>query len=568
MKINSPYGREHAEFYIRYNKNQDIKRLSVKIIDKDNRLVRELKNKEIDDNSLISGYFHTDDRYKSFKAIHNTYPYFVEVSYLQKFDEYFSFPSWYPQNGKNIAVRNSRYTLKIPAGYSFTYKNYNFDPKETITEAGGDKIYKWEINNLKPINIQEPYNPPLISLYPHGIFTPVDFQFGGISGSLRSWKEFGSWNSALIENLDALPSDEKQKIKELTENCTNDSEKVKVLYNYLQENTRYVGVFVGIGGWKPFSANYVCTNKYGDCKGLVNYLKAMLKVVDIPSYYALIRAGEDEPDIDTTYVRNQFNHVVLYVPLSKDTFWLECTSQRIPFGYWGSFTQGKHALVCNGSESFLRKTPTLSHAENYHFRKITAEVSNDDLNTSVTRKMGGVFGEKTTELIYNKSRQKILEISNNYLPYENFIVNEISYPETDSTGYRIEETANLSISNHIQSFGENLVLKNIISLKELENLSTDTRSNPIYIKYNREYRDTITYRFPEGYAQSFIPEAQDFSNKFGLIEYSVETTEREIHVTSRIVIHKSLNGKQDYSQLTTLINKINQFENLKFLLEK
>jgi len=571
IKINSPHGREHAEFYLQYNENEKINKLTVKLIDKNKRLIRVLKKKEIEDNSLISGYFHTDDRYKEFKAIHNSYPYYIEVSYSQKFAEFFSLPTWYPQMKKNIPAKNSRYTLKVPETYNFKFKHYNFTPGEKITsERGNNQHYTWEVNDLMPLNLYENYIPPAISLYPHSVFVPNAYIFGGIRGSMDQWKNFGNWNSKLISDLDMLPPDENDKISALTANCANEHEKVKVLYEYLQNTTRYVGVFVGMGGWKPFSANYVCEKKYGDCKGLVNYMKAMLKAVEIPSYYALIRAGANRPDIDTSFVSNQFNHVVLFVPLKNDTLWLECTSQRIPFGYWGTFTQGKHALVCNGPESFLVKSPSLSHNENFQHRKIIASFEDmDDLNVSVSRNVAGVFGEIVAKNIYGESNRKIKELSHQYLPFKNFTVNEISYGNSDSITNEFEEYSNITIGNHVQAFNNNLIIENIISFKDIKPLKAGgKRINPVYLQYNKEYIDTVIYKIPEGYKLSYMPEEVFYRNKFGLIDYAVDAFEDEIVVKCRIMLNNITCPTEDYNNFAALIDKIKLCENHKFLLER
>ena len=67
----------------------------------------------------------------------------------------------------------------------------------------------------------------------------------------------------------------------------------------------------------PFPATFVDEKKYGDCKALSNYMRALLKAVDIPSYYALIRAGENEEPADFDFPHNNFNHAILCVPFKK-----------------------------------------------------------------------------------------------------------------------------------------------------------------------------------------------------------------------------------------------------------
>src|SRR5690606_888532 len=119
-----------------------------------------------------------------------------------------------------------------------------------------------------------------------------------------------------------LPAHIAQQVKALTSGITDVKEKITVLYNYLQKNTRYISIQLGIGGWQPFDDSYVAKNGYGDCKALTNYMQSLLTSANIPSFYTLVYAGASGtaknrfvPDLPS----QQFNHVVICVPTGKDS---------------------------------------------------------------------------------------------------------------------------------------------------------------------------------------------------------------------------------------------------------
>ena len=146
-----------------------------------------------------------------------------------------------------------------------------------------------------------------------------------------------------------------------------------MVYEYFQNKTRYVNVQIGIGGWQPIEANTVDRLGYGDCKALAFYLKTLLDKVGVKSYYTIIHAGNDAEALIKDFPSNQFNHVILCVPMEnkKDTIWLESTNQIIPFGYIGTFTDDRDALLIDESGGRIVHTPKYTAQDNIIIRKAT-----------------------------------------------------------------------------------------------------------------------------------------------------------------------------------------------------
>lgn len=568
IKINSPAGRKHAEILLSYSGRSTIEEIQVDLLNTNRELIKSLKEKEIEDHVAYTGYFHTDNRYKQIKAHHNEYPYLIELKYKRNYNQFFWLPFWYPQYGKRLPLKKSSYSLTVPIDYTFHHKIYNFEPKELVQKDAVSTTYLWEVENISPMVYEEPFSTSLERTYPTARFVPDHFVFGGIEGSTDSWKEVGNWQSKLIKGLDILPQGEVEKVRELTKGAATDYEKVKILYTYLQKETRYVNVSIGIGGWKPYDASYVVENKYGDCKALTNYMKAMLKAVGIESYYSLIMAGKDEPDIDTSLPGMNFNHVVLYVPLQNDKIWLECTSQTNAFNYWSTFTNGKHALVCDFEDSYITQTPQFTNAENAIYQTSEVHFEDGKLVVDLQREMLGEEYENAHSLLKKKSDQDINQVDYDIFPFTNCSVNEIKYfASTTKNSHSITENSKLIFKNHTQEFGSNMIVKPFSSYLKVENTLGDYRINPIEIMYNYKITDVVNYHIPEGYQTEPLPD-DHFDSRFGECTISSVEQNGQLKVTKQFELYKGIYSATDYAAFKSFMVKLTSVENQKILLKK
>ncbi len=121
----------------------------------------------------------------------------------------------------------------------------------------------------------------------------------------------------------------KKKALELTQGITEDFTKAKSIYNWINQNIRYVAIYLGDGGLVPHNADSVLRNRYGDCKDHVILFETMLKAVGIESEAVFVNLGRRYhlPSVPLTY---PFNHVINYIPSLK--IYADPTAQFFPFG--------------------------------------------------------------------------------------------------------------------------------------------------------------------------------------------------------------------------------------------
>ncbi|MEO7766332.1 MAG: DUF3857 domain-containing protein, partial [Ferruginibacter sp.] len=323
--LNAAAGK-YANYVTHYDKFCAINSVSGKLFNPMGKQIKHSKKSDWNDNSAYDGFsLLSDARYKENEFYVAEYPYTVEYEEEDEVNGIQAFPTWMPQREPSMSVQHSKFTIIAPADYIVRYKQVNFTGVPLITQKGDLKTYTWELKNIVAKK-RELSAPSFNEITPTVFFAPSKFEVQGYKGDMSSWEAYGAFMYQLIRGRDVLPVEIKKKVHALTDNIATDKEKIFLLYDFLQKNTRYVSIQLGIGGWQPFEASFVAEKKYGDCKALSNYMIALLKEAGIKGKYVEIYGGNHPPPFIEDFSFSQANHVISCVPLDKDTIWLECTS--------------------------------------------------------------------------------------------------------------------------------------------------------------------------------------------------------------------------------------------------
>lgn len=549
-------GEDNAYFNRLYSPMFKLSNIKGKVYNELGKQIKSLGGDDVIDHSAISGFsMYDDNRVKYIDPKYLTYPFTVEYTYTIDLNQTFTLPDW-DHDTENTSYENSIFIVKTPMSYSFRYKEYNLPKGVVKTTQENKDIYTWSITNLTA-KTYEPMAAKLTPNYPLVRLAPNKFELGEIKGSTETWKDFGAWLTNLLDKKDIISETTKAKMKELTSSCKTDFEKIKVVYEYMQKKTRYVNISIGIGGWQPFDAETVDKTSYGDCKALSNYTKTLLSSVGIKSYYTIVNAGSSQNDTEIGFPSNQFNHVMLCVPLEKDTIWLECTSQRKPCGFNGDFTDDRDVLIVDGENSKLVHTRIYPASENCINRSTKVNLTDiESGDATATSKYIGLCYDDMMPTYYADDADKLKKITQS-IELPSFSLTKFSLVENRSKTPSLDEHLNLTFTNYIKKMGD-IALLPLNYMNRLSSIPDKVRNRKTDMCIRRSYmeNDTVTYQLPKGYQVTDLPQKTELVSKFG--KYISQSTQKgsEITYTRRFELTKGTFPAQDYTDFRDFLEQI------------
>ncbi|MGB8192810.1 MAG: DUF3857 domain-containing protein, partial [Chitinophagaceae bacterium] len=549
-------GDEHSGLVVPYDRFNSIDYIEGTLYDAFGKKIRSLKKGDIKD-LTGSGYsLADDDRYKEHNFYHRVYPYTVEYEYAVIRKETMFFPRWFPQTDELYAVQESKFTVIVPAAYKFRYKAFNYPGQPEVTTQGDKTTYQWSAKKLPAIRYTFGF-PGWKHISPMVVTGPTDFQIEEYKGNMGNWQDYGKFIQTLNQGRDVLPDVIKAQVQSVVNGKKTPREKVEALYDFLQKNTRYISVQLGVGGWRPFDASYVAKNRYGDCKALSNYMYSLLKEAGIPSYYTLIRAGENVDDIVPDFPSSQFNHAILCVPLENDSMWLECTSQDQVPGYMGSFTGNRHAVIITPEGGKLVGMPVYGLKENQQVTRIKATVDeNGNMMVDQSADYSGLMQDDYHDMINNLSKEKLKEYLGRQIDLATFDIVDFHYTQDRKKVPVMHEALKLSVSNYAQISGKRIFVNPNVSNRVGTKLLPQERKYPLLLRTAYVQHDSVEITVPAGYKPEAVPAPIQVESKFGKYSGNYKVEGNKVIYYRRFERYNGLFESSFYPELVKFYEQI------------
>nr|WP_244437379.1 DUF3857 domain-containing protein [Bacteroides reticulotermitis] len=248
-------GLEAAHFVCGCDMFRSLQKFSGEILNASGQSVRKIKRSELQ-KSEYSSSLSTDDYFYYYECNFPSFPFTVKYEWEMKcVNGLIGYMSFIPQTTFQQGVEKASYRIELPAEQACRYRELNTEGKDIqvkeSTGAAGQRVIEATATKLPPVE-QEPFGPTFAELFPRVYFAPSAFIYEKSKGDMSTWQTYGAWQYELLNGRDVLTEPFRNKLRELTANCSTDREKVKAIYDYLAQTTRYVSIQLGIGGCNPF----------------------------------------------------------------------------------------------------------------------------------------------------------------------------------------------------------------------------------------------------------------------------------------------------------------------------
>lgn len=560
-------GDNFSTITIPYDPATKVSNIKVEVLDANGKSVKNFSRKDFSDytHNPHAGLY-VDDRILVLKITPSRYPYTIKYSYEINTSNTAFLSYFRPVHTYGVAVEKSKFTVNnlsdITIRKKITDKPY---AKVSAEEKGNLWVYSYQ--NVPALQ-EETLAPSLDYLLPKVEFSPERFTLAGKQGNISDWQSFGKWYyEQLLLPVSAITPEIAAEVAALNLSGST-SDKVKTLFQYMQNKTRYVLISMGIGGWQPMSAAEVSKKGYGDCKALTNYMRTLLNAAGIPSYYAIINDNSSVLTFDKDFPRLAGNHVILMVPTENGSVWLENTSQRVAYNHLFYSSHNRNVMALDEKGCSLIDTPVYKPEQSKE--KLLAKI--------YLTEDGGISGEANFAFSGGQYDYNLRLLGLNAAELEEAMKSRYSNLKTadlkitdlknNQDEAKITYRLNLKANTFSKKMGSDLFFSVMPFYAAVQLSENGERKLPFETAFPFQDDYEIQYHLPPGYAFTEIPSESLVQTEFGNYTLKFILKENILHVQRVLTLKKGMYPKEKFAEYVAFRKKTASLDNTKILISK
>ncbi len=476
-----------------------------------------------------------------------------------------------------LPVENSVFEMIVPIDVEFTaYKlGKNTEKIQYSQEKDGkNTIHRWWMTDLSPLKRQDDAMP--ISYYsPHLVivinrYKDNDGKMVDVASNLQT---MFNWYSSLLAKVDLSVSAEMQQITDsITRNKSNELEKLKSIYYWVQDNIKYIAFEHGMEGIIPRDPKKIMSKRYGDCKDMAMLIHVMAKSVGINTYPSWIGTRDIPYSYEQFPSMNVDNHmIVIYEDSQKKTYFLDATNKLLDINRPSSFTQSKQALAYLSSNQYkLFTVPEVSANENFISDSVYLRIVNDSLIGKGVAHFNGYIRQNFANILSGLNVEKIISTiesitkkGNNKYKIDTAYYNTLDRDSVLTIHY------SFVIKDYITISGDEIFV-NLNIDKSLKDSKIEIAQSPYPIFQSRKisWNNNFVLEIPEGYTIEYSPNDYEILSNYLSLNGKYYKNSKSIYLNQNAIINYLMLPTEEFTNYNNIIKKINQSYNQSVTLKK
>jgi hypothetical protein len=581
VKILRPQGREVATPMVAFSKDEKLESFHVWSIGQDGHryTMKDSEYVETGDVGAEEGILYGDIRLRVASPPGADPGGVVAWEYVKQLPTYFSEDTWGFQNA--MPTVRSVYEIDLPLGWHEEAVWSRHDKVQATEVSAGH--FQWTQASVDGIDLSDvPLHPAWESLA--GRMT-VHFSADPLPEGGALWSKIGNW----YYNLAAPRSEGGGEVATTARAVAGDGDfmgRLSKIADFMQQQIRYVGIEVGIGGWQPHAAQDIFRSRYGDCKDKATLMVAMLDAVGIRAAWVSldVRRGVIDPNAPTLFG----NHMIAAIEIPKGYenprlqavvttqsgrryLIFDPTNPYVPVGQIPDYEQGSYAVLAAGQDSQLIQLPVPNPGTETIERKATFELAKDGtLKGQIIMLRSGAEADNWRHALAMGSEKEQRQMFEKLLQrdFSTFTMGDEKVTHVRDLNEPLEMDYSVTAPLYAKGAGNLLLVRPRVVGTDIDGLDDKPRKVPISFENVGTWRDEFDLKIPAGYAVDDVPDPVSVDVGFATYHSEVKVEGGSLHYKREYVLKKVELEASEYAKLHKLESAITTDENSSAVLKK
>jgi Domain of Unknown Function with PDB structure (DUF3857) len=504
----------------------------------------------------------------------------VAWEFTQEAPIYSGEEDWQFQN--EMPRLRSVFEADLPTGWHYRALWGRYQQVESTQVAPNH--WRWELTNIPAVDLEDvPLAPADDAVTGRMV---LHYAAADLGENDALWARIGEWFGPLAAPKTEAPAEIANQSRQLVSPDANFMLRLEKIAAFMQQNIRYVGIEIGIGGLIPHAATDIFRNRYGDCKDKATLLISMLDAVGVRATWVMVDTDRGVVDPHTPSLignhmiaaieipkgyENPLLKAVVTAKTGKRYLIFDPTNEYVPVGLLPSYEQGSYGALMAGSDSQAIELPVLKPDTDTVEHRAQFELAPDgSLKGEVTVSRLGPSSSSTRRFFVRSSEKETRESLEHGLRQD--------FPQFELGAEKIENARDLnaqlimryevSAPGYAKSAGSLLLVRPRILGSDVTPLADGARKYPIEFAGTGEWRDTFDVKLPAGYAIDEVPDPVHLDTGFASYQSEVKVDGNVLHYSREYVVKKVSLDADQYAELQKFEGQINADENRSAVLKK